>query len=79
MAIEVTGVPIVLQQAIDSTSFEGETIIVSIWEKEASTQPNNIVLSERSVKGIIAYRDIIPAVMHLMTKDYFPADKLVTK
>ena len=69
----------VLKQAIDSTTFEGETIIVSIWEKEASIQPNNIVLSERSVKGIIAYRDIFPAVMHLMTQGYFPADKLVTK
>lgn len=79
VAFEVTGVPIVLKQAIDSTSFEGETIIVSIWENEASIQPNNIVLSERSVKGIIAYRDIFPAVMHLMTQGYFPADKLVTK
>lgn len=79
VAYEVTGVPVVLKQAIDSTSFEGETIIVSIWEKEASIQPNNIVLSERSVKGIIAYRDIFPAVLNLMTQGYFPADKLVTK
>ncbi|MEK4229663.1 2,3-butanediol dehydrogenase [Solibacillus sp. FSL H8-0538] len=79
VAFEVTGVPIVLKQAIDSTSFEGETIIVSIWESEASIQPNNIVLLERTVKGIIAYRDIFPAVMELMTKGYFPADKLVTK
>lgn len=69
----------VLQQAIDSTTFEGETIIVSIWESTASIQPNNLVLSERSVKGIIAYRDIFPAVMELMTQGYFPADKLVTK
>ena len=29
VAYEVTGVPVVLKQAIDSTSFEGETIIVS--------------------------------------------------
>ncbi|MFJ7951756.1 2,3-butanediol dehydrogenase [Lysinibacillus sp. NPDC096418] len=79
VAFEVTGVPVVLQQAIDSTTFEGETIIVSIWESSASIQPNNIVLSERTVKGIIAYRDIFPAVMELMTQGYFPADKLVTK
>jgi (R,R)-butanediol dehydrogenase/meso-butanediol dehydrogenase/diacetyl reductase len=79
VAFEVTGVPSVLKQAIDSTTFEGETVIVSIWEKEAAIQPNNIVLSERTVKGIIAYRDIFPAVMNLMTKGYFPADKLVTK
>lgn len=79
VAFEVTGVPAVLQQAIDSTSFEGETVIVSIWEKEAGIQPNNIVLKERNVKGIIAYRDIFPAVMELMKRGYFPAEKLVTK
>lgn len=79
VAFEVTGVPVVLQQAIDSTTFEGETVIVSIWEKEANVQPNNIVLKERNVKGIIAYRDIFPAVMELMKRGYFPADKLVTK
>ncbi|MFJ6211526.1 2,3-butanediol dehydrogenase [Lysinibacillus sp. NPDC092081] len=79
VAFEVTGVPVVLQQAIDSTTFEGETIIVSIWETAASILPNNIVLTERSVKGIIAYRDIFPAVMELMKQGYFPAEKLVTK
>ncbi|HEY8343218.1 MAG TPA: 2,3-butanediol dehydrogenase [Calditerricola sp.] len=79
VAFEVTGVPAVLQQAIESTSIEGETVIVSIWEKEAGIQPNNIVLKERNVKGIIAYRDIFPAVMELMKRGYFPAEKLVTK
>lgn len=79
IAYEVTGVPAVLQQCIDSTNIEGETVIVSIWEKDASIQPNNIVLKEKTVKGIIAYRNIFPAVMELMKQGYFPADKLVTK
>lgn len=79
VAFEVTGVPVVLQQAIDATTFEGETVIVSIWESEASVQPNNVVLQERTVKGIIAYRDIFPAVMELMQQGYFLAEKLVTK
>lgn len=79
VAFEVTGVPKVLQQCIDSTHYEGETVIVSIWEKEASFQPNTVVLKERVVKGIIAYRDIFPAVMDLMTQGYFQADRLVTK
>jgi len=79
VAFEVTGVPAVLRQCIDSTHFEGETVIVSIWEKEASFQPNTVVLKERSVKGIIAYRDIFPAVMELMKRGYFPAETLVTK
>ncbi|MCM3789784.1 2,3-butanediol dehydrogenase [Domibacillus indicus] len=79
VAFEVTDVPVVLQQAIDATIFEGETVIVSIWESEASVQPNNVVLQERTVKGIIAYRDIFPAVMELMQQGYFQAEKLVTK
>lgn len=79
VAFEVTGIPAVLQQCINSTTFEGETIIVSIWETEASFQPNTIVLAERTVKGIIAYRDIFPAVMQLMNQGYFQAENLVTK
>lgn len=79
VAFEVTGVPAVLQQSIDSTVFEGETIIVSIWETDASILPNNIVLKEKTVKGIIAYRDIYPAVMELMKQGYFAADRLVTQ
>ncbi|MGM7637139.1 2,3-butanediol dehydrogenase [Bacillus sp. Hm123] len=79
VAFEVTGVPVVLQQAIDCTNFEGETVIVSIWESGAEIQPNNIVLKEKTVKGIIAYRDIFPAVMELMKQGYFQAEQLVTK
>lgn len=79
VAFEVTGVPAVLQQCIDATRYEGETVIVSIWEKEASFQPNTVVLKEKTMKGIIAYRDIFPAVMDLMVQGYFSADRLVTK
>lgn len=79
VAFEVTGVPAVLQQCIDATRYEGETVIVSIWEKEAAFQPNTVVLKERTLKGIIAYRDIFPAVMELMVQGYFSAERLVTK
>lgn len=79
VSFEVTGVSSVLQQCIESTTFEGETIVVSIWEADASFQPNTIVLQERTVKGIIAYRDIFPAVMQLMNQGYFKAEDLVTK
>lgn len=79
VAFEVTGVSEVLSQCINSTHYEGETIVVSIWEKAASFHPNTLVLSERSVKGIIAYRNIFPAVMELMTRGYFQADRLVSR
>lgn len=79
VAFEVTGVPPVLTQAINSTRIGGETMIVSIFEKEASIHPQNIVLKERSVTGIIGYCDVFPAVISLMAQGYFQADKLVTK
>lgn len=79
VAYEVTGVPVVLSQAIHSTTFNGETMIVSIFETEASIHPNDIVMKERTLTGIIGYRDVFPAVINLMAQGYFDADKLVTK
>ena len=78
VAFEVTGVPKVLPQCIDSTRHEGQTLIVSIWESDAAFQPNTIVLKERQLQGTIAYRNVYPAVMELMTQGYFSAEKLVT-
>ena len=43
MSFEVTGVEVVLRQAIESTSFEGQTVIVSVWEKDATITPNNSI------------------------------------
>jgi (R,R)-butanediol dehydrogenase / meso-butanediol dehydrogenase / diacetyl reductase len=77
-AFEVTGIPKVLNQSIHSTHTGGEIVIVSIWEGEASLQPNDLVIKERTVKGIIAYRHIYPAVMELMKQGYFQADTMVT-
>ncbi|MFZ1469575.1 MAG: 2,3-butanediol dehydrogenase [Paracoccaceae bacterium] len=79
VAFEVTGVPQVLAQVIDSTRHEGQALIVSIWESEAAFQPNTVVLSERTIKGTIGYRNVYPAVMELMTRGFFQAESLVTK
>ena len=79
VSFEVTGVSVVLKQAIQSTKSAGETVIVSIWEKGAEILPNDIVIKERTIKGIIGYRDVFPSVLNLMRKGYSSADKLVTK
>ena len=77
-AFEVTGIPAVLNQAIHATHAGGETVVVSIWESEAAFQPNDLVIRERTLKGIIAYRHVYPAVMALMQRGYFRAEDLVT-
>jgi (R,R)-butanediol dehydrogenase / meso-butanediol dehydrogenase / diacetyl reductase len=79
VAYEVTGVSPVLTQAIKSTRIGGETMIVSIFEKEASLHPQNIVMKERTVNGIIGYRNVFPAVISLMAQGYFSTEDLVTK
>lgn len=78
VAFEVTGIPSVLNQCLHSTHTGGEAVIVSIWEQEASFQPNDLVIAERTMKGIIAYRNIYPQVMELMKQGYFSGDKMIT-
>ena len=46
VSFEVTGVEVVLRQAIESTSFEGQTVIVSVW-KRRNNYPNNLVLKRK--------------------------------
>lgn len=79
VSYEVTGVPVVLKQALESVHKAGECMVVSIWEQEASIHPNELAIGEKTMKGIIAYRHIFPNVLELMEKGYFPAEKLVTK
>ncbi|MFB4163261.1 2,3-butanediol dehydrogenase [Alteribacillus sp. JSM 102045] len=78
VSYEVTGIPDVLNQCINSTHNGGESVIVSIWESDASIEPNDLVIKEKTVKGIIAYRHVYPAVMELMKQGYFSGDKLIT-
>lgn len=75
---EVTGIPAVLNQSLHATRPGGEVVVVSIWEGEASFNPNDLVIKERTMRGIIAYRHIYPAVMALMSRGYFRAEDLVT-
>ncbi|MFN7003874.1 MAG: zinc-binding dehydrogenase, partial [Roseinatronobacter sp.] len=75
---EVTGIPAVPGQCIHATHPGGDIVVVSIWEGEASFNPNDLVIKERTMRGIIAYRNVYPAVMALMQRGYFRAEDLVT-
>ena len=79
VSFEVTGVPVVLPQALEVAEKGGELVVVSIWEKPATIHPNEIVIQEKTMKGVIAYRDVFPKVLELMGKGYFSKDVLVTK
>ncbi|WP_128226263.1 2,3-butanediol dehydrogenase [Halobacteriaceae bacterium SHR40] len=55
VSFEVAGVEASFNAAVESTAPSGRTTIVSIWEEEVSTHPNNLVLGERTVTGTLAY------------------------
>lgn len=79
VSFEVTGVEKGLQGAIEATRTDGQVIIVSIWEKSAAIPPNSLVLKERSIKGVLAYRNIFPAVISLIAEGRFPVEQFITK
>ncbi|MDZ7756499.1 2,3-butanediol dehydrogenase [Rhodohalobacter sp.] len=78
VSFEVTGIEKVLQQGIHATRAGGEIIVVSIWEDSAAINFNDIVIKEKTIKGIIAYRHIYPAVLELMRDGYFSGDDMIT-
>jgi (R,R)-butanediol dehydrogenase/meso-butanediol dehydrogenase/diacetyl reductase len=55
VAFEVAGVDASFNDAVRSTAPGGKTTVVSIWEEEVSTHPNDLVLGERTVTGTLAY------------------------
>ena len=77
-AFEVTGVSCGAVAMHRRAPSRGKVVIVSIRESNASFQPNTLVIKERTMRGIIAYRHVCPAVMALMQRGYFRAEDLVT-
>lgn len=79
VCFEVAGVEQTLTSAMESIRIGGQVLIVSIWEKKASIIPNNLVLKDSSMKGTLAYRNIFPAVIQLITEGKIVAQDMITK
>ncbi|TCS92404.1 2,3-butanediol dehydrogenase [Hazenella coriacea] len=79
VCFEVAGVEATLASAMDSVKFGGQVLIVSIWEKKAAIAPNNLVIKETNMKGTLAYRNIFPAVIQLISERKIEAEKMITK
>lgn len=79
VVFEVTGVEACLNQAIQSAKTAGQVVIVSIWEKTAAIHPNTLVLKEREIRGIIAYRNIFPQVIQLISDGKLQIDEMISK
>ncbi|TKR25142.1 2,3-butanediol dehydrogenase [Natronomonas salsuginis] len=86
VAYEAAGVEPALETAIRTTIRGGEVLLVSVFEDEATIQPNYLMMAERSIVGSIAYRTgpraaeyEFAAVLEALSDDRLDPDPLVTK
>lgn len=82
-AVESSGVPAVLRQAVESLTFMGVTAVIGAppFGKEVNLDINDILVTEKTVTGVIEGDSIpqifIPQLIELYKAGKFPFDKLV--
>lgn len=79
VAFEITGVQAGYKTAIDSIKARGTVVVTSIWENDIAINLNDIVFTEKKVVGTIAYKDLFPATVALMSDGRIKADGWITK
>jgi aryl-alcohol dehydrogenase len=83
-ALETTGVPAVLRQAVDGTAPLGETGVIGApaFGSEVALDVNTILTGGRVVRGIVEGDSVpelfIPRLMKLWEQGRFPVERLVT-
>lgn len=79
VAFEATGVPAALKDAIASTSFDGQIVIVSVWEGAAKIEPNQFVFQERQLLGILGNCGTFPETIDMVNNGRITIDSMITR
>ncbi|WP_435197026.1 2,3-butanediol dehydrogenase [Natronomonas sp. EA1] len=83
IAFEAAGVAAAFTDSVRATAPQGRTTVVSLWEEAVTTNPNHIVLAEKTVTGSVAYHgpDVdgeFEMVVQLLVDGRLDPDPLVT-
>jgi (R,R)-butanediol dehydrogenase / meso-butanediol dehydrogenase / diacetyl reductase len=78
VAFECAGIDRVLASAIGSVRPGGTVVNVAIWGHEASVAMNELVFSEVTVLGSLAYCDDHPATIELLRSGKVDAEQFIT-
>lgn len=78
VAFEASGAPQALPAAIASTCFDGQTVVVSVWEGRAHVEPNAFVFQERSLIGILGNCGTFPETIALIDRGVLAVGDLIT-
>ncbi|WAH35708.1 2,3-butanediol dehydrogenase [Alicyclobacillus dauci] len=79
VSFEAAGVEAALSQALKCLKMNGELVIVSLWERPVSINPNLLVLHERKITSSAAYCRMYPRVLSLIANGQINAMGLISK
>ena len=80
VGFETTGVQAGFETAVAATARRGRIVVTSIWEEAVEFNLNNLVLTEKEIKGTIAYsKGVFPAVISLIQDGRIKASKMITE
>lgn len=78
VAFEASGAPEALAGAIACTRYDGQTVVVSVWEGGANIEPNALVFQERSLIGILGNCGTFPETIALIDRGTLAVGDLIT-
>lgn len=78
VGFEVAGVSETLTQTLRSTTYDGTSVVVSVFEDQAVFHPNNIMQAERTVVGSFAYDNEFPVTLRMMADGRLNPEKFIT-
>jgi len=78
VGFEVAGVDVALTQALRSTKYDGTTVVVSVFEDEATFHPNDVMQAERNVVGSFGYQNEFPITLRMMADGRLDPETFIT-
>ena len=79
ISFEASGAPAALFDAIGCTVFDGQIVVVSVWEGKAELNPNDFVFQERNMIGILGNRNTFPSTIQMISSGTLDVEELITK
>jgi len=79
ISFEASGAPAALSDAIACTVFDGQIVVVSVWEGKAELNPNDFVFQERNMIGILGNRNTFPSTIQMISNGTLDVEALITK
>lgn len=79
VSFETTGSEIGINIALDSLRPSGTAVITSIWEHAVPVDLNKLVFQEKKIVGTLAYRELFPAAIKMLTDGRIRGEGWITK